>query len=1048
MRLPPFVRVGLGLFLMLANGAVALAAGQTTTVSAPECDSTNLLAGRMPSAHTEISGDAALVTDGIVAPEGDVWDAPTAVKLADSSASITFDLGRPHKLSALYLQADANDTYEIGGSLDGQPGSFRVLADVANVVDRGPGLRARAVRIEPATVRYLRIGDAAGDGFYSISELAAYCLAPIPFPPVMRTAMDAPPVATPKPAPQPETPPAPPPLDGLAIVLAAVLELIVGARIVLRTNARASSGKEERPFLLLLAFFVASGCAALIYEIVWFQMLQLVLGSSAVSIGVLLGTFMGGMCLGSLALARFVSRHRHPLRIYAALEITIGVCGVLMLAVMPLVESVYTAVVGHGIPGLLLRGLLAAACLLPPTVMMGATLPAVSRWVEMNPRGVSWLGYLYGGNTLGAVLGCLLAGFYLLRVFGMRTATFVAVGLNAAVATGAFVLARVRPEAGPRGATDDVDPAALAVSTTPAWIIYVAIGLSGMSALGAEVIWTRLFGLLLSHTTYTFSIILAVFLIGIGLGSGVGSFVARRTPHPRRALGLAQLGLIAAIAWTSWNITSALPYWPVNPRLAASPWFQFQIDFVRCLWAILPAACLWGASFPLALAAVASGGSDGAVVVGRVYAANTVGAIVGALGTSLVLIAAVGTQNGERILMAISALAAALTLLPARSFDGAASRFTLRDAGAALAIALVAVLLGRNVIAVPALLVGHGRFSAAERKTQETFLFVGEGMNSSPAVSRDVNGILSYHNAGKIQASSLPQDMRLQRMLGHFTTLIPEQPGNVLVIACGAGVTAGAASIDPRVEHLTIAEIEPLVPSVVAPYFGAYNDNVVRNPKVHVEVDDARHFLTTTKEKFDAITSDPFDPWVKGAANLYTREFWELAKRHLNPGGAVTVFVQLYDSGMAAVKSEVATFFEAFPNGTVWGNTVAGQGYDVVLLGQVEPTRIDVDALEGLLQTPAFAPVARSLREIGFDSAVALLSTYGGRGAELAPWLKDAEINRDDNLRLQFLAGFGMNVDERAEIYRGMLAFRHYPDDLFTGSPASLNPLRAALIAP
>jgi Predicted spermidine synthase with an N-terminal membrane domain len=629
----------------------------------------------------------------------------------------------------------------------------------------------------------------------------------------------------------------------------------------------------------------------------------------------------------------------------------------------------------------------------------------------------------------------------------MHTATFVAVALNAAVATCAFALARVRPKAAPTEASGDSESDAIRGPRAPAWIIYLTIGLSGASALGAEVIWTRLFGLLLGGTTYTFSIILAVFLIGIGLGSGVGSFVARRTHNPRRALGLAQLVLIAAIAWTSWNITRSLPYWPVNPRLASSPWFQFQIDFVRCLWAILPAACLWGASFPLALAAVASEGSDGGVVVGRVYAANTVGAIVGALGTSLVLVATIGTQNGERVLIAVSAVAAALTLLPALAFDGAAPRFSARDASWTLAIALGAMILGRNVAAVPPLLVGHGRFSAAEQKTQETFLYVGEGMNSSPAVSRDVNGTLSYYNAGKIQASSLPQDMRLQRMLGHFTTLIPERPRDVLVIACGAGVTAGAASIDPRVERLTIAEIEPLVPSVVAPYFGDYNHNVVRNPKVHVEVDDARHFLTTTKQKFDAITSDPFDPWVKGAANLYTREFWDLSRRHLNPGGAVTVFVQLYDSGMAAVKSEVATFFEAFPNGTVWGNTIQGQGYDVVLLGQAEPTHIDVGAMEGLLQMPEFAPVARSLREIGFDSAVSLLSTYGGRGAELAPWLKDAEINRDDNLRLQFLAGFGMNVDQRAEIYRGMLAFRRYPDDLFVGSPANLDGLRMALIA-
>ena len=1037
--------------LALAVGAAGRSAHATerfAAAGAPECDAANLLAGQMPSAQAEVRGNPALVTDGAVAPEGTSWDAPAAVTLASHTASLTYDLGEPRKVGAFYLQADANDTYRIAGSRDGQPGSFRVLAEIANVVNRGPGLRARAVQIEPVTVRYLRIGDPDGDGFYSVSELAAYCLAPTPFPPPMRT-LEAPRTAAAQPpvAPVVAEPamPASHRFGWLEILLGVAIVLLAGAEIARRRKGAppAASRADEGSFALLLALFVASGCASLIYEIVWFQMLQLVLGSSAVSIAVLLGTFMGGMCLGSLGLSRFVSRQRHPLRVYAVLEIAIGVSGILMLGAMPLVQFVYTTVVGHGIPGLLLRGLFAAICLLPPTMMMGATLPAVSRWVEMSPRGVSWLGTFYGGNTLGAVFGCLLAGFYLLRVHDMHTATFVAVALNAAVAAGAFALARARPEAAPRDPSRDL--AAISAPTTPAWIIYLAIGLSGMSALGAEVIWTRLFGLLLSHTTYTFSIILAVFLIGIGLGSGVGSFMARRTSNPRRALGFAQLALVAAIAWASWNITSALPYWPVNPRLALSPWNQFQIDFVRCLWAILPAACLWGASFPLALAAVASRGADGGKVVGRIYAANTVGAIVGALGTSLVLIVAVGTQNSERILIAISAVAAALTLIPALLPGQAARRFTMRDTIWTLAIVELAVVLGRNVVAVPPLLVGHGRFSAAERNTKETFLYVGEGMNSSPAVSRDLNGTLSYYNVGKIQASTLPQDMRLQRMLGHLTTLIPVDPREVLVIACGAGVTAGAASIDPRVERLTIAEIEPLVPSVVAPYFGDFNDNVVRNPKVHIEVDDARHFLTTTKQKFDAITSDPFDPWVKGAANLYTREFWELAKRHLSPGGVVTVFVQLYDSGMAAVKSEVATFFEAFPNGTIWGNTVQGQGYDVVLLGQVEPTRINVDALEAHLQSPEFAPVAHSLRQIGFDSAVALLSTYGGRGPELAPWLKDAEINRDDNLRLQFLAGFGMNVDQRAEIYRGMLAFRHYPDELFVGSPGNLGALHAAI---
>src|ERR1019366_3964035 len=194
---------------------------------------------------------------------------------------------------------------------------------------------------------------------------------------------------------------------------------------------------------LLLLLFIGSGCAALIYEIVWFALLPLVIGSSAISLGVLLGTFMGGMCIGSLLLSRVVSRKQHPLRVYAMLELGIGVFGLLVLAVMPIVGHVYTAVVGLGLPGLLLRGVVSAVMLLPPTLMMGATLPAIARWVETTPRGVSWLGLFYGGNTTGAVFGCLLAGFYLLRVHDLSTTTFVAVTINVAVAAAAFALSRV-----------------------------------------------------------------------------------------------------------------------------------------------------------------------------------------------------------------------------------------------------------------------------------------------------------------------------------------------------------------------------------------------------------------------------------------------------------------------------------------------------------------------------------------------------------------------------------------------------------------------------
>ena len=327
-------------------------------------------------------------------------------------------------------------------------------------------------------------------------------------------------------------------------------------------------------------------------------------------------------------------------------------------------------------------------------------------------------------------------------------------------------------------------------------------------------------------------------------------------------------------------------------------------------------------------------------------------------------------------------------------------------------------------------------------------MYVGEGINSSPAVSVLSNGVVNYHNAGKVQASSEPQDMRLQRMLGHFTTLIPAHPRSVLVIGCGAGVTAGAVSISPLVERETIAEIEPLIPQVAAKYFGEFNYNVIRNPKVHVQIDDARHFLGTTQEKFDAITSDPFDPWVKGAANLYTEEFWELAKSHLNPGGVVTVFVQLYESGTPAVKSEVATFLKAFPNGIVWANNYNGEGYDVVLMGRPDAQKIDVDSVQARLASPEFAIVSQSLREIGINSAIDLLGTYTAQAPQLADWLSDAQLNLDKNLRLQYLAGLGLNKYEQASIFAGMAKNRGYPENLFVGSPPALAALKVAIGRP
>jgi len=345
---------------------------------------------------------------------------------------------------------------------------------------------------------------------------------------------------------------------------------------------------------------------------------------------------------------------------------------------------------------------------------------------------------------------------------------------------------------------------------------------------------------------------------------------------------------------------------------------------------------------------------------------------------------------------------------------------------------------------VPGLLTAYGRRSA-EWAGLTNIIYSGEGRNAFVAVTRASTGVLNYHAAGKVQASVQAEDMRLQRMLGHLSHLIPKQPKRVLVIGCGAGVTAGAVSIGPGVERLTIAEIEPLAPQVAARYFGDYNYHVIDNPKVTVHIDDGRHFLMTTGETFDVITTDLIDPWVKGVATLFTREFFEGAKRHLNPGGVVTQFVQLYQSNTETVKSEIGTFVSVFPNTVIWANTNNGQGYDLVLLGQVEPVQIDLDVLQARLESPAYAEVAQSLREVGFSTAVQLMSTYAGTASDLAPWLSDATVNSDRNLRLQYLAGLGLDLEQSGQIYLEMLQYVRFPDALFTGSKASLEAVRAAI---
>ena len=817
-----------------------------------------------------------------------------------------------------------------------------------------------------------------------------------------------------------------------------------------RESSRAASGPAARaagqnlPWLLVL--LAGSGCAALIYEIVWFQLLQLVIGSSAISLGLLLAAYMGGLCLGSALLPRVVSSRIHPLRVYALLELGIGAFGILAWLGVPLIGRIYVAGASEGMLGLLLRGLVAAVCLLPPTLLMGGSLPAIARWIETTPKGVSWLGYLYSANIWGAVVGCLVAGFYFLRVYDMAVTTYVAAAINLAVALLSILLA-TRTSHVPR----DAAPASMPERAPRATAIYIAIALSGLCALGAEVVWTRLLSLLLGATVYTFSIILAVFLIGLWAGSSAGSFLARRTPRVREALAASQILLALAIGWTAYTLAHSLPYWPVDPWLSLDPWFNFELDLVRCAWAIFPATFLWGASFPLALASAAGEGQDPGRLTGEIYAANTAGSIVGALAFSLILIPQLGSSESQQLLIACSAIAA---LIAAGSIRGIRLARPKPVLAAVSAVALAAVLAW-SVSDVPWQVVAYGRRIAPivraadlfDRANPTKILFRGEGINSSVVIAERA-GQRHFYVSGKAEASTAPLDMRLERMMGHVPALVHPGPRSVLVVGFGAGVTAGSFVPYPEVRSITICELEPLIPPASTQFFGKQNNWVLNDSRTRVVYDDARHYIYTARDKFDVITTDPIHPWVKGTSTLYSKEYYELVKRHLNPGGVVAQWLPIYDSDLETVKSELATFFAAFPDGTIWSNNLRGDGFDLVLLGQADPAVLNLDELQHRLDGSGYVAVTESLREVGFYSAVDVLATYAGRASDLSTLTRDAQINTDSNLRLQYLAGLGLNSMAYQKIYSEILSYRKFPEGLIAGTGPRMDALRTLLHHP
>lgn len=781
--------------------------------------------------------------------------------------------------------------------------------------------------------------------------------------------------------------------------------------------------------------FFLSGCAALVYEVVWFQLLKFTIGSSSISLGITVSTFMGGMCLGSLLYHRVVSRQHNPLRVYAYLEFGIGIWALLTLYLLPVVGNLYFHFAGYGPVGLVTRSLVAALFLLPPTMLMGATLPAIARWVKADKKGLAFLGIFYSTNILGAVVGTLLAGFILLRLFDTHVATYVAFAINLIVAGLAMALSNRG------GFASDANPEAGFKAKNANYLYWVA-ALSGFTALGCQVLWTRLLAEYFGGTVYSFSIILAVFLVGLGIGSSLGSLVSRRISSPLALLFFLQIALGLAIWWSGYSINNLVHqifFFGITPDyIGTDPLFVAKSlnDLTRSVVTILPATLIWGSIFPLALSVVTENQTDPSRASGRLYAANTLGAVFGALCMTLVTIPVMGTEVSQQVVTAVAIVGAAVLLLTLpRPFVW--NTATVWGGGASL-VAVALVFFPTPINQNMSLL---GRLQS-EWDRYELLAFE-QGVNSTVGVTdyeRGGDTFRRLHVSGKVVASNFPEDMRLQRLLAHLPAMFQEEPKSALIIGFGAGVTAGTFTLYDSIERIVIVEIEPRVPQLSGEFFRAENYDVLNDPRVELIIDDGRHYLATTDEQFDIITTDPIHPWVKGAASLYSREFYELVKAHLTPQGFVSQWAPFYETDEAAVKSQVATFFEAFPQSSVWNTYPEGRGYDATLLGYNTPPEIsEPNLIEAMTRQPE---ITQSIRELGFQNPAVLLYHYGGQAADMTEWLSDAQINRDRNLRLEYLAGASLNSQMASEITRNMVSNISYPENIYSLQPGSETVLR------
>ncbi len=725
-----------------------------------------------------------------------------------------------------------------------------------------------------------------------------------------------------------------------------------------------------------LLFFL-SGATGLVYELLWVRVLYQSFGSTIQSVTTVVAAYMGGLGLGAWLFGRRADRHAKPAALYGWLEIAIGGFGLVSPLVLALAHRVYVGTAGALALGsgasVALRFGLAALVLLIPTTLMGGTLPALTKGFmgAERDRLQPSLGRLYALNTLGAVVGTALAGFVLVERVGIQGSLIGTAAVN--LALGAAALALAQPlEPGPAA-----PPGRAPAPDTLRRLALVLLALTAFASLLDEIAWTRVLVMVVGGSTYAFTLVLLMFLLGIGLGSAV--VAGRRTARPTTAADAAVAqGITGAGAALLLGFFGALPLYILavlqHPGFGTTA--RLALLGVAVGAVVLIPAIGMGLSFPLLADLAAPRDAARGADVGAAYALNTLGSIAGAVLTGFVLVVALGTETTLRIGLVVNGVVAlVLAIYAARGVaEGSAEHRALQSrvlvggllGSVALGAAFTAPGWSTRLIDLGPTIYGRQPMDAAGRRAFLTHrgtrqLAFREGWNATVSVWEGLSGRTLRLN-GKVDASD-HGDMNTQIMLGLAPAAARPEPASALVIGFGSGVTTRVLSQVPGMRRVRVVEIEPAV-LAMSGLFQGVNDSVLARRTVEAVVDDARSALQLHDDRFDVIVSEPSNPWVAGVATLYTPEFFRIVRSRLAEDGVYCQWVQVYQLPLPVVASVVRNLRAVFPHVEVWFSS----SLDLMVLGSGRPIRYDRAWLARLL-APATSVGALSREWLGVDSA-------------------------------------------------------------------------------